>query len=86
MRCAFRTVNANNSDVILGEGWAKAGFNAADIALESRGVGLLLAEGSKPQKFKGAWISDDAIADLSLTTIPLKPRYVPVPDVADVAA
>jgi S-DNA-T family DNA segregation ATPase FtsK/SpoIIIE len=77
LRCAFRTHNASNSDVILGEGYAKAGYNAGDIPLESRGVGWLLAEGTKPVKFKGAWVSDAQIADLSVTTIPLKPRSRP---------
>lgn len=91
LRVAFRSFNAASSDVILGEGWAKAGYNAADIGIDAKGVGFLLAEGErasrgKPGKFKGAWVSDDQIADLSLTTIPLKPQSKPllsvVPDAA----
>lgn len=77
LRLAFNVTSGGNSDVILGEGWSKRGWNASEIPLASRGVGLLLAEGSKPQKLKAARIPTDVIADLSLTTIPLKPRSRP---------
>lgn len=86
LRLAFNVTSGSNSDVILGEGWAKRGWNASDIPLTSRGVGLLLAEGRRPQKFKAARIPTETIADLSVTTIPLKPRHWPVQHVADVAA
>jgi hypothetical protein len=86
LRLAFNVTSGSNSDVILGEGWAKRGWNASEIPLTSRGVGLLLAEGAKPQKFKAARISTEMIADLSLTTIPLKPHSRPgLRVVADVA-
>lgn len=74
LRMAFRTANAANSDVVLGEGLAARGYNAADIELESRGVGLLLAEGARPEKVKVTWVPDELIADLSITTVPMKPR------------
>jgi len=75
LRCALRTTTKTSSDVILGDGWARQGFSATDIDLAARGVGWLLAEGQEPQRIKVAWISDDTIADLAVTTI----RHRPVP-------
>jgi hypothetical protein len=74
IRCAFKTANASNSDVILGEGLAARGYNASEIDQDAPGVGLILGPSGKPERVKVAWISDELIADLSLTTIPLKPR------------
>lgn len=76
IRCAFKTANPSNSDVILGEGWASRGYNAQEIDLASPGVGILFAEGGEPQKIKVPWISDEMIADLSVTTVRFKPRPV----------
>jgi S-DNA-T family DNA segregation ATPase FtsK/SpoIIIE len=73
VRIAFRVNNPANSDVILGDGMAKRGFNAAEIPLETPGVGLLLAEGSKPKRFRNCWLSDDAIADLAVATVQCRP-------------
>lgn len=74
IRAAFKTANASNSDVILGEGLAARGYNAAEIDLETPGVALILGPSGRPERVKVAWISDELIADLSLTTVPLKPR------------
>ncbi len=74
MRAAFRVANGSNSDVILGEAMAARGFNASEIDDQAPGVCWLLAGGLVPDKVKVAWVSDDTIADLSLTTVPLKPR------------
>lgn len=74
LRLAFNVQSGSNSDVILGEGWVKKGYNAADISINTPGVGLLLAEKSKPEKFKGARIPLEAIADLSVTTVHMKPQ------------
>jgi hypothetical protein len=73
LRCAFRTTTTTSSDVILGDSWAKQGFSATDIDINARGVGWLLAEGRQPIRFKAAWISDETIADLSVTTIRHRP-------------
>lgn len=43
---------------MLGFGWAKQGYSAAGIAPEDQGVGLLLAEGGLPRRFKGAYLAD----------------------------
>lgn len=74
IRAAFKTANASNSDVILGEGLASRGYDAAEIDEGSPGVGLIRGPGGQPQRVKVAWITDELIADLSLTTVPLKPR------------
>jgi S-DNA-T family DNA segregation ATPase FtsK/SpoIIIE len=82
VRCAFRTTTKASSDVILGEGWARQGYSATDIDINARGVGWLLAEGQQPKRFKGAWLPDDGIADLSVTTVINKPPgggMVPAP-------
>jgi S-DNA-T family DNA segregation ATPase FtsK/SpoIIIE len=60
-RCAFRCTTDASSDIILGTGWAKQGYNATDIAPEARGVGWLLAEGGIPRRFKGAYLTDEDI-------------------------
>jgi len=63
-RCAFRCTTEVSSDIILGFGSAKAGYSAAGIAPEDRGVGWLLAEGGIPRRFKAAYLSDDDITTL----------------------
>ncbi len=73
MRCALRTTTTASSDVILGEGWSRRGYTATDIEITQRGVGWLLAEGQTPHRMKFAWISDDEIADLSMTTVRHRP-------------
>ncbi|WP_428842126.1 FtsK/SpoIIIE domain-containing protein [Prauserella muralis] len=57
-RLAFRCTTDSSSDIILGRGWAANGYNAATIAPEERGVGLLLAEGGIPRRMKSAYLSD----------------------------
>jgi S-DNA-T family DNA segregation ATPase FtsK/SpoIIIE len=63
-RCAFRCTTEASSDIILGTGWAKQGYNATDITPEARGVGWLLAEGGIPRRFKGAYLTDSDIRRL----------------------
>jgi S-DNA-T family DNA segregation ATPase FtsK/SpoIIIE len=63
-RCAFRCTTDASSDIILGTGWAKQGYNATDITPEARGVGWLLAEGGIPRRFKGAYLTDADIRRL----------------------
>jgi S-DNA-T family DNA segregation ATPase FtsK/SpoIIIE len=57
-RVAFRCTTEASSDIILGTGWAKQGFDATTIDPASRGVGWLLAEGGIPRRFKGAYLTD----------------------------
>lgn len=77
MRAAFRCTTHASSDVILGEGRARQGYSAVDIDITNRGVSWLLSEGQTPRKVKWAWIDDESIADLSVTTIRYRP---PAPD------
>jgi S-DNA-T family DNA segregation ATPase FtsK/SpoIIIE len=58
-RWAFRCTTDASSDVILGHGWASAGYTAADIDPTTRGVGWLIAEGGTPQRMKTAYLTDD---------------------------
>lgn len=78
IRVAFKTANSSNSDVILGDGKAASGYNAADIDLEARGVALLLGPGGVPVRIKVAWVSDDVIDHLATATLPFKPSRATV--------
>jgi hypothetical protein len=82
LRLCFSVQSPSSSDVVLGDGWARRGFDASKIPLESRGVGFLLAEGQRPQKVKAARIAPEAVADLSVTTVALRPRAQASVDVA----
>jgi S-DNA-T family DNA segregation ATPase FtsK/SpoIIIE len=77
VRVAFRTSTAGNSDVILGDGWAKKGFSAADIDLGARGVGILRGDGADPVRFKAAWISDTDVGRHSRASIAHMPDAPP---------
>ena len=58
-RWAFRCATDDSSDVVLGKGAAEAGYTAAAIADEARGVGLLRAEGKRiPRRVKAAYLTD----------------------------
>src|ERR687893_770044 len=60
-RWAFRCTTEISSDIILGYGWAKAGYSANLIAPEDRGIGYLLAEGGIPRRMKCAYLTDQHI-------------------------
>jgi DNA segregation ATPase FtsK/SpoIIIE, S-DNA-T family len=64
-RLAFRCTTEISSDIILGHGWAKQGWNAATVAPEDLGVGFLRAEGGIPKRIKTAYLSDEQIRDLA---------------------
>lgn len=63
-RLAFRCTTEISSDIILGHGWAKAGYDASKIAPEDLGVGWLRAEGGVPIRMKSALLTDEQIYDL----------------------
>jgi S-DNA-T family DNA segregation ATPase FtsK/SpoIIIE len=70
-RWAFRCTTEASSDIILGEGWSRRGWNAAEISPDdsARGIGLLRAEGGVPRRVKAARLRDeeiDAIRDAAL--------------------
>jgi S-DNA-T family DNA segregation ATPase FtsK/SpoIIIE len=64
-RWAFRCTTDASSDVILGHGWASAGYSAAQIDPTTRGVGWLIAEGGIPRRMKAAYLSDDQAARIA---------------------
>jgi DNA segregation ATPase FtsK/SpoIIIE, S-DNA-T family len=64
-RWAFRCTTDASSDVILGHGWANAGYTAASIDPLARGVGWLIAEGGIPRRMKAAYLDEDQVADLA---------------------
>jgi S-DNA-T family DNA segregation ATPase FtsK/SpoIIIE len=79
-RAAFRCTSTGSSDIILGDGWSRAGFSATDISPTSQGEAFLIAEGGIPQRIKVAYLSDADItalaghaAQLRRTTPPAAP-------------
>jgi S-DNA-T family DNA segregation ATPase FtsK/SpoIIIE len=74
-RWAFRCATDDSSDVVLGKGAAKAGYTAATIADESRGVGLLRAEGKRvPRRVKAAYLTDSDIRRIAARAAALRNR------------
>jgi S-DNA-T family DNA segregation ATPase FtsK/SpoIIIE len=65
-RFAFRCGNNAQSDTILGDKMALAGYDASTIATDSQGLGLLLGEtGKEAQRFRSFWLQDDHLRDLA---------------------
>jgi S-DNA-T family DNA segregation ATPase FtsK/SpoIIIE len=73
-RWAFRCTTDASSDVILGHGWASAGYTAADIDPTTRGVGWLIAEGGTPQRMKTAYLTDEQTARIAEHAARLRTR------------
>ena len=60
---------------MLGKGWVTRGFSAAAIDTDSRGVGLLLAEGVRvPNRVKAAYLNDAQVAALARRAATLRGR------------
>src|SRR5450756_43084 len=80
-RWAFRCATDDSSDVVLGRGAAKAGHTAAAIADESRGVGLLRAEGKRvPRRVKAAYLTDSDIRRIAAhAAIPVSYTHLTLP-------
>ena len=64
-RAAFRCTSTGSSNIILGDGWSEAGFDATDIRPTNPGVAYLITEGGVPRKIKAAYLSDDQIIALA---------------------
>jgi S-DNA-T family DNA segregation ATPase FtsK/SpoIIIE len=64
-RAAFRCTSLNSSNIILGQGWAEQGYNAADISPTNQGAAYLLAEGGFPRRIKAAYLSDADIYSIA---------------------
>jgi S-DNA-T family DNA segregation ATPase FtsK/SpoIIIE len=74
-RWAFRCATDDSSDVVLGRGTAKTGYTAAAIQDESRGVGLLRAEGKRtPRRVKAAYLTDSDIRRIAAHAAILRGR------------
>jgi len=63
-RWALRCPNPDACDIILGAGWASSGHSTHEIDPLCPGVGLLLAEGGVPRRFRAAYLTDSDIAEL----------------------
>jgi hypothetical protein len=64
-RWAMRCSTPQASDTILGQGWATAGYSAAEIDASCRGVGYLLHEGGRPERLRAHYLDDDALAEIA---------------------
>ena len=64
-RAAFRCTSTGSSNIILGDGWSEAGFDATTISPINPGVAYLIAEGGVPQKIKAAYLTDEHIIALA---------------------
>ncbi len=64
-RAAFRCTSTGSSNIILGDGWSEAGFDATTIKPTTPGVAYLIAEGGVPQRMKAAYLSDSDITSLA---------------------
>jgi DNA segregation ATPase FtsK/SpoIIIE, S-DNA-T family len=87
-RAAFRCTSTGSSNIILGDGWSEAGFDATDISNTNPGVAYLIAEGGVPRRIKAAYLSDADITSLAdyaawtRRTKPLTPVTTPAAAVA----
>lgn len=64
-RWALRCSTPQASDTILGQGWASAGFSAAEVDAGSRGVGYLLHEGGTPVRLRAYYLDDDDLGAIA---------------------
>jgi S-DNA-T family DNA segregation ATPase FtsK/SpoIIIE len=64
-RAAFRCTSTGSSNIILGDGWSEANFDATAISPENHGAAYLLAEGGIPRLTKVAYLTDDDITGLA---------------------
>ncbi|WP_301174844.1 FtsK/SpoIIIE domain-containing protein [Actinomadura geliboluensis] len=64
LRWAMRSTTRDASDTILGAGMATAGFDASEIDIATRGVGLLYAEGGFPRRVRSYYLTDHDIRSI----------------------
>ena len=64
-RAAFRCTSTGSSNIILGDGWSEAGFDATDLRPTNQGTAYLIAEGGTPQLIKVAYLTDADISGLA---------------------
>lgn len=73
-RWAFRCSTPATSDMVLGQGWASAGFSAAKVQAAFRGVGLLLAEGAVPRRCRSFLATDPELDVIAARAASLRAR------------
>ncbi len=71
-RWAMRCPNKDSSDIILGNGRAGDGYDAAEIDPAAQGVGYLLAEGGIPRLFRAAYLDTTDIRHLVAAGLALR--------------
>jgi len=81
-RAAFRCTSTGSSDIILGDGWSHAGYDATAIRPDQQGVAYLIAEGGTPQLVKAAWMTDADIKALAATAAAIRGTTPPFPPAA----
>lgn len=67
-RAAFRCTSTGSSDIILGDNLSSQGYDATSILPTSQGAALLIAEGGKPVRMRGDYLTDteiDTLADFA---------------------
>jgi len=64
-RAAFRCTSTGSSNIILGDGWSEAGFDATEIRPTTPGVAYLITEGGVPQRIRAAYLTDANIIALA---------------------
>ncbi|TDD15560.1 hypothetical protein E1287_42105, partial [Actinomadura sp. KC06] len=64
LRWAMRCTTRDASDTILGAGMATAGYDASEIDIRTRGVGLLYAEGGMPRRVRSYYLDDNEIRSI----------------------
>lgn len=72
LRWAMRCNTRDASDTILGAGMATAGYDASDIDLDTRGVGLLHAEGGMPRRMRSYFLDDNDIRSIVARGVALR--------------
>jgi S-DNA-T family DNA segregation ATPase FtsK/SpoIIIE len=71
-RWAMRCSTPQSSDMVLGQGQASAGYSAAKVPSEHRGIGYLLAEGSEPARLRSYHVSDPVLHALAARAATLR--------------
>lgn len=72
LRWAMRCTTRDASDTILGAGMATAGYDAAEIDIRTRGVGLLYAEGALPRRVRSYYLDDNEIGSVVARGVALR--------------
>ena len=64
-RAAFRCTSTGSSDIILGDSLSSQGYDATSILPTSQGAALIIAEGGKPVRMRGDYLTDTEIDTLA---------------------